>query len=84
MTVTAADFINCPGITQEYAERLALFAQTTGTTPPTPTVTDGTDEDAILTREFRAYCWKEGLSLDWFAFGAGSMFRHSEPVDASA
>lgn len=46
-------------------ERLGLFAEWTGTTPPEKVL----DDDGAPTGQFLAYCRDNGLSLDWLFLG---------------
>lgn len=68
-------FTGGPGFGAEAAQRLTLFAQISGATPPTLTEADG--EEMVLSGEFLAYCRETGLRLDWLTFGEGSMLRQS-------
>lgn len=45
-------------------DRLALFAEWTGTTPP-QRLLNGEGEDRTFTDELLSYCDQNGLSLDW-------------------
>lgn len=49
-------------------ERLALFAEWTGTTPPARVLIDQGD-GATFSDEILAYAYRNGLSLDWFWLG---------------
>lgn len=49
-------------------ERLALFSEWTGTTPP-DRLLNGEGEDRTFTDEFLVYCRINGLSLDWVWLG---------------
>lgn len=49
-------------------ERLALFAEWTGTTPP-QRILKGRGMNASFSRELLAYAYKQGLNLDWFWLG---------------
>ena len=55
------------GIPMNYStmERLNLFAEWTGTTPPEKVLDDG----GAPTDQFLAYCRDNGLSLDWLFLG---------------
>ncbi|WP_017999959.1 hypothetical protein [Paracoccus sp. N5] len=45
-------------------DRLTLFAEWTGTTPP-KRLLNGEGEDRTFTDELLVYCDQNGLSLDW-------------------
>ena len=46
-------------------ERLALFAEWTGTTPPAR-ILDGEGEERTFSDDILAYADEQGMSLDWF------------------
>lgn len=50
------------------ADRLALFCEWTGATPPDTIITDE-GEGVIFAAEFLRFAHKTGLSLDWFWMG---------------
>lgn len=49
-------------------ERLALFAEWTGTTPPAR-ILDGEGEERTFSDDILAYADEQGMSLDWFWLG---------------
>jgi hypothetical protein len=59
---------NAPGLPSGAKERLALFAEWTGTTPPA-NITQGKGEDLTFHSDLLAYARRNGLNLDWFWLG---------------
>lgn len=49
-------------------DRLALFAEWTGTTPP-KRILDGEGDEATFSTEILTYAVQNGLNLDWFWLG---------------
>ncbi len=49
-------------------ERLGLFAEWTGTTPPARIIS-GEGEELTFSDELLTYAQEQGLSLDWLWFG---------------
>lgn len=59
---------NAPGLPSGAKERLALFAEWTGTQPPA-TITEGKGEDLTFSKDLLTYAYRNGLNLDWFWLG---------------
>lgn len=52
------------GLSADALDRLALFAEWTGTTPP-EVLTEEDEDGPTFSREMLAYCNRFGLNLDW-------------------
>ncbi len=59
---------NATGLPADAMERLALFAEWTGTTPPA-CLTEGKGEDLTFSDDLLTYANRFGLNLDWFLLG---------------
>lgn len=57
------------GLPEGALERLALFAEWTGTMPP-ERITDGAGGDLTFSDDLLIYADRNGLSLDWFWMGS--------------
>lgn len=59
---------NATGLPSGAKERLALFAEWTGTTPP-EFICEGKGKDISFTYDLLTYAACHGLNLDWFWLG---------------
>lgn len=59
---------NDTGLPGGVLDRLALFAEWTGTTPP-QRILDGEGHEATFSTEILTYAVQHGLNLDWFWLG---------------
>lgn len=59
---------NDTGLSGDALDRLALFAEWTGTMPP-ERILVGAGEDATFSDEMLTYAKAHGLNLDWFVLG---------------